>query len=66
MKHTSQGTWQTHISLDENQLLKIEDKTGLTPLQVGTVSINPYIAYRMILEFTKWNFRGEISLYRTV
>lgn len=59
MKHTSQGTWRTHISLDENQLLKIDDKTNLTPLQVGTVSVNPCTAYRMILDFTKWNFRGD-------
>jgi trans-2-enoyl-CoA reductase len=59
MKHTSQGTWRTHISLDQSQLLKIEDKTGLTPLQVGTVSVNPCTAYRMILDFAKWNFRGD-------
>lgn len=59
MKHTSQGTWRTHISLDESQLLKIEDKTNLTPLQVGTVSVNPCTAYRMILDFAKWNFRGD-------
>lgn len=59
MKHTSQGTWRTHVSLDESQLLKIEDKTGLTPLQVGTVSVNPCTAYRMILDFAKWDFRGN-------
>jgi mitochondrial enoyl-[acyl-carrier protein] reductase / trans-2-enoyl-CoA reductase len=59
MKHTSQGTWRTHISLDESQLLKIDDKTNLTPLQVGTVSVNPCTAYRMILDFAKWNFRGD-------
>jgi mitochondrial enoyl-[acyl-carrier protein] reductase / trans-2-enoyl-CoA reductase len=59
MKYTGLGTWRTHMSLDESQLQKIDDKSGLTPLQVGTVSVNPCTAYRMLLDFSKWNFRGD-------
>jgi mitochondrial enoyl-[acyl-carrier protein] reductase / trans-2-enoyl-CoA reductase len=59
MKHTAMGTWRTHMAIDESQLLKIEDKEGLSPLQVGTVSVNPCTAYRMLLDSAKWNFRGD-------
>ncbi|KAI5289699.1 mitochondrial 2-enoyl thioester reductase [Ascosphaera aggregata] len=61
MKKTSQGTWRTHAQFDESQLVKIEDKTGLTPLQVGTVSVNPCTAYRMIRDFCEWDWlrQGE-------
>jgi mitochondrial enoyl-[acyl-carrier protein] reductase / trans-2-enoyl-CoA reductase len=59
MKYTSQGTWRTHMAVDETQLHKIDDISGLTPLQVGTVSVNPCTAYRMLLDFGKWSFRGD-------
>lgn len=59
MKSTGMGTWRTHMAIDENQLLKIDDKTGLTPLQVGTVSVNPCTAYRMLLDSAKWTFMGD-------
>lgn len=59
MKSTAMGTWCTHKALDESQLLKIEDKEGLTPLQVGTVSVNPCTAYRMLMNYGKWSFRGD-------
>lgn len=61
MKRTNQGTWRTHAQLDESQLIKIEDKSGLTPLQVGTVSVNPVTAYRMIKDFCDWDWlrQGE-------
>lgn len=56
MKQTGQGTWRTHAQLDESQLIKIEDKEGLTPLQVSTVSVNPVTAYRMIKDFCEWDW----------
>lgn len=59
MKSTAMGTWRTHMAVDESRLLKIDDKEGLTPLQVGTVSVNPCTAYRMLLDSTKWGFRGD-------
>lgn len=59
MKQTAMGTWRTHMAVDESLVLKIDDKSGLTPLQVGTVSVNPCTAYRMLLDFTKWGFRGD-------
>jgi hypothetical protein len=30
MKRTGLGTWRTHAQLDESQLIKIENKEGLT------------------------------------
>jgi mitochondrial enoyl-[acyl-carrier protein] reductase / trans-2-enoyl-CoA reductase len=59
MKSTGMGTWRTHMEVDESKLLKIDDKGGLTPLQVGTVSVNPCTAYRMLLDSAQWNFRGD-------
>ena len=59
MKSTGQGTWRTHMAVDESQLLKIDSKDGLTPLQVGTVSVNPCTAYRMLLDSAQWGFRGD-------
>ncbi|KAL3440728.1 hypothetical protein BJX65DRAFT_314534 [Aspergillus insuetus] len=56
MKRTGQGTWRTHAQLDESQLIKIEDPTGLSPLQVSTVSVNPVTAYRMIKDFCDWDW----------
>ncbi|KAJ6115158.1 hypothetical protein N7486_000936 [Penicillium sp. IBT 16267x] len=56
MKKTGQGTWRTHAQMDESQLIRIEDKDGLTPLQVGTVSVNPVTAYRMIRDFCEWDW----------
>merc|ERR1712227_1012714 len=45
------GTWRTHAQTTADPLLKIENKEGLTPEQVGTVSINPCTAYRMLKDF---------------
>ena len=59
MKSTGQGTSCTHKALDESQLFKTDDKEGLSPLQVGTVSVNPCTAYRMLLDYGKWDFRGD-------
>lgn len=56
MKRTGQGTWRTHAQLDESQLIRIENKEGLTPLQIGTVSVNPVTAYRMIRDFCDWDW----------
>lgn len=42
--------------MDESQLIKVENKEGLTPLQVGTVSVNPVTAYRMIKDFCEWDW----------
>lgn len=56
MKKTGQGTWRTHAQLDESQLIKIENKEGLTPLQISTVSVNPVTAYRMIKDFCQWDW----------
>lgn len=56
MKKTGMGTWRTHLQLDESDVFKIEDKEGLTPLQVGTVSVNPVTAYRMIKDYCDWDW----------
>ncbi|KAI5292021.1 mitochondrial 2-enoyl thioester reductase [Ascosphaera acerosa] len=65
MKQSAQGTWRTHAQFDEAQLVRIaRDGDGdgggaadaLTPLQVGTVSVNPCTAYRMIKDFCEWDW----------
>lgn len=53
MKNTGFGTWRTHTLAEEGNVLKIENKDGLTPIQVGTVSVNPCTAYRMLKDFEK-------------
>lgn len=39
------------MQIDESQVLKIEDQGGLNATQVGTVSVNPCTAYRMLRDF---------------
>ncbi|KAL5328341.1 hypothetical protein ACEPPN_001840 [Leptodophora sp. 'Broadleaf-Isolate-01'] len=51
MKSTNFGTWRTHALAHESAVLKIENKDGLTPIQVGTVSVNPCTAFRMLKDF---------------
>lgn len=56
MKQTGLGTWRTHAQMDESQLIRIENKDGLSPLQISTVSVNPVTAYRMIKDFCNWDW----------
>lgn len=56
MKKTAMGTWRTHMQVQESEIIKIEDKSGLNPLQVGTVSVNPCTAYRMLKDFVQWDW----------
>jgi trans-2-enoyl-CoA reductase len=51
MKNTGFGTWRTHTLAEDKDILKIDNKEGLTPIQVGTVSVNPCTAYRMLKDF---------------
>lgn len=55
-KRSALGTWRTHAQFDESDLLRIEDRSGLNPLQVGTVNINPVTAYRMLKDFCDWDW----------
>lgn len=59
MKRSGMGTWRTHAQFDEASLIKIEDRSNLTPLQVGTVGINPVTAYRMLKDFCEWDWVGK-------
>jgi trans-2-enoyl-CoA reductase len=47
------GTWRTHASATVDDVVKLEDaaREGITPIQAGTVSVNPCTAYRMLLDF---------------
>ncbi|KUI54130.1 putative trans-2-enoyl-CoA reductase, mitochondrial [Cytospora mali] len=49
---TGFGTWRTHALVDnaEQSLLKV-DRSGLNPVQVATVSVNPCSAYRMLKDY---------------
>ncbi|KAK8184029.1 mitochondrial putative trans-2-enoyl-CoA reductase [Phyllosticta citribraziliensis] len=53
MKQPGFGTWRTHAQTDASNLVKIDNHDGLTPIQVGTVSINPCTAYRMLTGFAE-------------
>ncbi|EME88552.1 uncharacterized protein MYCFIDRAFT_46226 [Pseudocercospora fijiensis CIRAD86] len=51
LKKQGFGTWRTHAQTTAENLLVIKDKEGLKPEQVGTVSVNPCTAYRMLKDF---------------
>lgn len=53
MKKQGFGTWRTHAQTDAGSVVKIENKEGLRPEQVGTVSVNPCTAYRMLKDFVE-------------
>lgn len=45
------GTWRTHAQTTPDNLVRIENKDGISPTQAGTVSVNPCTAYRMLKDF---------------
>lgn len=49
------GTWRTHAAATPEQVVKLEDasREGITPIQAGTVSVNPCTAYRMLRDFVQ-------------
>ncbi|KAF2760965.1 NAD(P)-binding protein [Pseudovirgaria hyperparasitica] len=51
MNRPSLGTWRTHAQLPESAVLKIDNHEHLSPIQVGTVSVNPCTAYRLLRDF---------------
>ncbi|KAI0453389.1 hypothetical protein F5B21DRAFT_505432 [Xylaria acuta] len=44
---TGFGTWRTHVVAAVEGVIRV-DREGLTPLQAGTVSVNPCSAYRLL------------------
>lgn len=54
MKGPGFGTWRTHATATANDVVKLDAqmREGITPIQAGTVSINPCTAYRMLRDFT--------------
>ncbi|EME41398.1 hypothetical protein DOTSEDRAFT_156227 [Dothistroma septosporum NZE10] len=51
LKKQGFGTWRTHAQTTADQLFPIKNREGLKPEQVGTVSVNPCTAYRMLKDF---------------
>ena len=51
LKKQGFGTWRTHAHTTADQLFPIKNRDGLKPEQVGTVSVNPCTAYRMLKDF---------------
>jgi trans-2-enoyl-CoA reductase len=45
------GTWRTHAQTTSENLIPIRNRAHLTAKQVGTISVNPCTAYRMLKEF---------------
>jgi trans-2-enoyl-CoA reductase len=54
MKGPGFGSWRTHAAATTDQVVKLDDamREGISPIQAGTVSINPCTAYRMLRDFT--------------
>jgi trans-2-enoyl-CoA reductase len=55
MKGPGFGTWRTHASATSEFVVKLseEAREGITPIQAGTVSVNPCTAYRMLKDFAQ-------------
>lgn len=57
MKNPGFGTWRTHAQTTSDKLLRLEPEwiedggNKITPIQAGTVSVNPCTAYRMLKDF---------------
>lgn len=51
LKKQGFGTWRTHAQTTADNLFPIKNRHGLRPEQVGTVSVNPCTAYRMLKDF---------------
>lgn len=51
LKRQGFGTWRTHAQTTMDNLVPIKNKEGLKPEQVGTVSVNPCTAWRMLTDF---------------
>jgi trans-2-enoyl-CoA reductase len=49
------GTWRTHASATPEQVVKLDEgmREGITPIQAGTVSINPCTAHQMLKGFAQ-------------
>ncbi|SMQ47105.1 unnamed protein product [Zymoseptoria tritici ST99CH_3D1] len=45
------GTWRTHAQTDVSNVTVVKNTDGLKPEQVGTVSVNPCTAWRMLKDF---------------
>lgn len=47
------GTWRTHASARIEDVVRLDEsmRENITPVQAGTVSINPCTAYRMLKDF---------------
>ncbi|UJO19715.1 Enoyl-[acyl-carrier-protein] reductase, mitochondrial [Fulvia fulva] len=58
LKKQGFGTWRTHAQTTADQLFPIKNRDGLKPEQVGTVSVNPCTAYRMLKDIVQLN-EGE-------
>ena len=55
-RKTGLGTWRTHCQVSEDAVVKVPDdlkdgEGGLSALQVGTVSVNPVTAWRLLRDF---------------
>lgn len=45
------GTWQTHLVISQENVLKVPKKLGL--VEAATLTVNPCTAFRMLRDFTQ-------------
>ena len=48
-----QGTWRTHAEMSPDSLLPLPQGAKIHPVAAATISVNPFTADRMMLDFTK-------------
>ena len=47
------GTWRTHAEASPEDLLVLPKDTKVSPVSAATISVNPFTADRMLLDFVK-------------
>jgi len=46
------GTWRTHAEATVDDLLPLPEGAKISPVSAATISVNPFTADRMLLDFT--------------
>jgi trans-2-enoyl-CoA reductase len=49
------GTWRTHAETSPDDLLPLPKDAKIHPVSAATISVNPFTADRMMLDFAKLN-----------
>jgi len=53
MRLTYLGTWRTYAEANPDDLLPLPKNARIGPVEAATISVNPFTADRMILDYVK-------------